>query len=75
MENDLLEITPSDAKKVRKDAKVGEELRIDITPSDFGRIAAQTAKQVIIQRIREAEKNMIFQKKILPKLSPKFMWS
>lgn len=47
-----------DAKKKKKDAKVGDELREEVTPDemDFGRIAAQTAKQVITQKIREAEK-------------------
>ncbi|MFH1710082.1 MAG: transcription termination factor NusA [bacterium] len=54
--DDLLEISKKEAVKFKKGAKVGEEIKIDVTPSDFGRLAAQTAKQVIIQRIREAEK-------------------
>lgn len=52
----LLEISKKEAVKISKGAKVGDEVKIDVTPSDFGRLAAQTAKQVIIQRIREAEK-------------------
>lgn len=40
---------------------VGDMVRVDSTPSKFGRIAAQTAKQVVMQRIREAEKNVIFE--------------
>lgn len=55
-QNILLE----DARKINKEANIGNEIEIDITPQDFGRIAAQTAKQVIIQRIREAEKELSF---------------
>ncbi len=55
-----LEITPAGAKALGFSGKVGEEVREEVTPSDFGRTAAQAAKQVIIQRIREAEKNAIF---------------
>lgn len=60
VQNDLLEITEKDAKQFDPDVKVGGAIFINVTPSDFGRIAAQTAKQVIIQRIREAEKNVIY---------------
>ena len=55
-----LEILTKEAKKINPDIKKGEVIKIYVTPKDFGRIAAQTAKQVIIQRIREAEKNGIF---------------
>lgn len=57
------EISLTDAKKKKKSVKVGEEIRTDITPkkgTDFGRIAAQTAKQVIVQKLREAERDLIF---------------
>jgi len=54
------EITPSDAKKIVPKAKIDDEVKVDVTPNDFGRVAAQTAKQIIIQRIREAEKDMAF---------------
>jgi N utilization substance protein A len=56
------EITLEEAKKVKKDAKVGDEIRTEVTPEEikFGRIAAQTAKQVITQKIREAEKNAVY---------------
>lgn len=58
--NEQREIMLDDAKKVRKSAKPGDELEFELEPhSDFGRIAAQTAKQVIIQRIREAERESI----------------
>lgn len=52
----------ADAKKIKKDAIPGEELTFPLEPhDDFGRIAAQTAKQVIIQRIREAERESVFE--------------
>ncbi|OGF02897.1 MAG: hypothetical protein A3J07_01465 [Candidatus Doudnabacteria bacterium RIFCSPLOWO2_02_FULL_49_13] len=57
------EVTLEDAKKLKKSAKMGDEIRTDITPktgTNFGRIAAQTAKQVIIQKLREAERNVLF---------------
>lgn len=61
VENDDAQLTLKEAKKQQSDIEVGGELIEDVTPDDFGRIAAQTAKQVIIQRIREAEKTMIFE--------------
>lgn len=42
-------------------AKVGDELEVEVTPKEFGRIAAQTAKQVVVQRIREAERSLIYE--------------
>ena len=49
-----------DAVAVDSNASVGEHVRVEVTPHDFGRIAAQTAKQVIIQRLREAERSIVF---------------
>lgn len=58
--NPKAEIQLSDAKLLKEDAEIGDEIKIDLEPpSDYGRMAAQTAKQVIIQKIREAERNMI----------------
>lgn len=57
----LVEIALKDAKKENKEAKVGDMVKLNVTPTDFGRLAAQTAKQVIIQRIREAEKEGTFE--------------
>lgn len=54
------EITLSDAKKLDPDAELGGIVEILVTPDSFGRIAAQTAKQVLIQRIREAERGNVF---------------
>ncbi len=53
------QILLADAKEIKKDVKVGEEIEIEVTPKDFGRVAAGTAKQVIVQKIREAEKESI----------------
>jgi len=55
------QITLKDAKEIADDVEVGDELKIEVTPDQFGRIAAQSAKQVITQRIREAEKNLVLQ--------------
>jgi len=59
----IKEVNLEDGKKLKKGAKVGDEIRTEITPKQgakFGRIAAQTAKQVIIQKIREAERGVMF---------------
>lgn len=59
--NPKTEIQISDARKIKSDIQVGEELVQELeTPGAFGRMAAQTAKQVITQKIREAEREMIF---------------
>lgn len=57
--DDRFEIELPDAKKLKKDAKVGDEIEIEQNIEDFGRVAAQTAKQVILQRLREAEREII----------------
>jgi N utilization substance protein A len=55
-----LEISLEDAQKIDKTYNVGDLVNIEIRPKDFGRIAAQKAKQVVVQKIREAEKEMVF---------------
>ena len=60
VKDDYLQISEADAKKYEKKAVVGDVINIEIVPKDFGRIAAQTAKQVIMQKIREVERNMVF---------------
>lgn len=63
VEDPVKEMTVADAKTHKKGAKVGDEIKMDITPktgAKFGRIAAQTAKQVIVQKIREAERGVLF---------------
>ena len=54
------EISLTAAGKIKPGVQVGEEIDVQVTPKDFGRIAAQTAKQAIMQRIRQAEKEMIY---------------
>ncbi len=60
VENPEMEMTLAEARKYKKDAKVEDEIRIDVTPIEYGRIAAQSAKQVIIQRIQEAEREVMY---------------
>ena len=60
VEDPVKQITLKDAKKVNKTLKVGEEVDVEIVPKNFGRIAAQTAKQVIVQKIREAEREVLY---------------
>ncbi|MCX6978521.1 MAG: transcription termination factor NusA [Verrucomicrobia bacterium] len=55
------EISLKAAKASKKEIEIGEEIEISVTPKDFGRIAAQTAKQAMMQRIRIAEKDMIYE--------------
>ena len=54
------EISVEDAKKLSGTYEQGDVVNIEVTPRDFGRIAAMTAKQVVTQRIREAERGIIF---------------
>ena len=58
--DDALEISLKDAQKINKDLNIGDTVEIEIVPKDFGRIAAQTAKQVIIQKLREIERDIVF---------------
>ncbi len=60
VENSNLQINQEDAKKINKKVKLGETVDVEMVPKDFGRIAAQTAKQVIIQKLREAERDIIY---------------
>ena len=59
--NPDVEIKLSDAKKIDKKLEVGDTIDKEVTPKDFGRVAASTAKQVVIQKIREAERNSIME--------------
>lgn len=60
-ENEETELTVEEAKKYKKDAQVGDEIRQEVTPMGFGRIAAQAAKQVILQRVQEAERDVLYE--------------
>lgn len=57
--DDRFEISLGDAQVIRKNAKIGEMVEIHEKVEDFGRVAAQTAKQVILQRLREAEREIV----------------
>ncbi len=56
----FLEIELSEARKISPNYEIGDVVENEVTPKDFGRIAAQTAKQVVVQRIREAEREITF---------------
>ena len=60
VEDSKAQITLEDAREVDPEAELGGTVLIESTPRDFGRIAAQTAKQVIMQRIREAERDVLY---------------
>ncbi len=60
VEDDEIEISLEDARKLDPEAQVGDSLGIRMDSSEFGRIAAQTAKQVIIQKVRDAEREIIY---------------
>ena len=56
VENSFTEITLKEALKIKSDAEIDDVLKDSLPPLDFGRIAAQSAKQVIMQRVRDAER-------------------
>ena len=60
VEDDVLQISLADAKELSKKAKVGDMLRVEIKSKEFGRIATQNAKNVILQKIREEERSVIY---------------
>ncbi|MGH2119025.1 transcription termination/antitermination protein NusA, partial [Aerococcus sp. L_32] len=55
-----LEVSLEDAHDLNSAYEIGDKIKFEVTPKDFGRIAAQTAKQVIMQRVREAERSIIY---------------
>ena len=57
--NPECEIRLTDARKIDKSLNIGDTIDTEVTPHDFGRVAASTAKQVVVQKIREAERNSI----------------
>ncbi|MGN1269776.1 MAG: transcription termination factor NusA [Clostridia bacterium] len=61
VENPNLQILLEDAKKVDKKLMLGDVAEIELAPKNFGRIAAQTAKQIIVQKIREESRNVVFE--------------
>ncbi|MBQ4322280.1 MAG: transcription termination/antitermination protein NusA [Oscillospiraceae bacterium] len=61
IEEPAVQLTLEEAKKLRRAAQVGDVLNVPVEPKKFGRIAAQAAKQVIIQGIREAERSIVYE--------------
>lgn len=59
-ENEITDISLAEAQKINPDYQIGDTLEVEVTPANFGRIAAQTAKQVVVQKVREAERGIIF---------------
>lgn len=59
--DERIHITLEEARKIVPNINVGETIEEEVTPRDFGRVAAATAKQVVIQKIKEAEKNLILE--------------
>src|SRR6056297_1711812 len=61
VKNDRYEIPLDEAERIDSSIEVGDYLDVEVTPENFGRIAAQTAKQVVMQRIREAERDVLYE--------------
>lgn len=60
LEDEVLQITLEDAQNIAEEAQVGEMIHVEIKSKEFGRIATQNAKNVILQKIREEERNVIY---------------
>jgi len=61
IENEDTELTLEEARKIVDDIEIGETIDEEVTPKDFGRVAASTAKQVMVQKIKEAEKQLLME--------------
>lgn len=60
VEDPIIQINIDDARKIRSTVEIGDEISIEVTPADFGRIAAQTARNIVIQKIKDAERDIIY---------------
>ncbi len=60
VEDPVIEISLEDAKKINPDCEIDDVVEIEVTPKNFGRIAAQAAKQFVVQKLREAERGVIY---------------
>ena len=60
-EDDITQISLGAARAIDRKYEIGDAIRVEVTPANFGRIAAQTAKQVVVQRVREAERGIIYE--------------
>ncbi len=61
MFDERIHLTLEQARKIVEDIEIGETIEDEVTPKDFGRVAASTAKQVVVQKMREAERNIIME--------------
>ncbi|EKD92561.1 MAG: hypothetical protein ACD_28C00403G0004 [uncultured bacterium] len=61
VENEDQQMSLKEAKTIKTDAEIGDFIKIDATPTSYGRIAAQSAKQVILQKLQEAERDMMYE--------------
>jgi N utilization substance protein A len=61
VEDSRVDIALEEARRLKPDAQLGEIMEFEVTPANAGRIAAQTAKQVVLQRLREAEREMVYE--------------
>lgn len=64
IQDELLEISEAEARRLSPGIELDDVIDVEVTPKNFGRIAAQNAKQVVVQRIREAERGLVFEKYI-----------
>ncbi|MEJ8751225.1 transcription termination factor NusA [Lagierella sp. ICN-221743] len=60
VEDPITQISELEAKKINSSIEIGDELSIEVTPKDFGRIAAQTARNIVIQKIKDAERDIVY---------------
>ena len=60
VESPAIEISQEDAEQISPGCEIGDVVEIEVTPKDFGRIAAQAAKQIVVQKLREAERGVIY---------------
>lgn len=60
VEDPITQISELEAKKIKSNIEIGDELSIEVTPKDFGRIAAQTARNIVIQKIKDAERDIVY---------------
>ena len=60
VEDPIIEISLNDARKINANYQIGETVLQSVTPHDFGRIAAQTARNIVLQKIKDAERAIIF---------------
>lgn len=60
VEDSNIQINLNDAVKISKRARIGETVNVEVTPKNFGRIAAVAGKQIIVQRLREAERDLVY---------------